>query len=205
MNRLGMILKIARVACISAFSATAYATAPSSDAIPPELKAVDADSRNVFINHPGRITLVIGTDQDSQDAARAAGKAMYPFQGLRNFRLIVIADVRDSIATWVPSLVLSRMRVSLDHEAFELKPYFLKNGNPDDPRKYSCAIADFNGTICPQLGWTKPSSHLRGILFGTDGRELERWDNIPDMTALQTEVRQALHGSPAGQSPHPAP
>jgi hypothetical protein len=160
-----------------------------------ELRAVDADSRNVLLNRPGKITLIIGTNQESQDGARAAGRAMYPFQGLPNFRLIVIADVRDSMATWVPSIVTSRMRVSLDHEAFELKPYFLKNGNTSDPRKFTCAIADFTGTICPQLGWTKPSPHLRGILFGTEGHELERWDNLTDMMALQNDVQKAIHES----------
>ncbi len=177
------------------------AAIPASDHYRLELRAVDADSRNVLLNRPGKITLVLGTNQDSQDEARLAGRAMYPFQGLHNFQLIVVADVRDSMATWVPSLVISRMRVSLDHEAFELKPYFLKNGNTGDPRKVTCAIPDFNGAICPQLGWAKPSSHLRGILFGSDGRELKRWEDITDMSALQNDVREALHGSLIKRSP----
>ena len=170
------------------------ADAPAQvDAAPGDLRAVDADGHNVFINHPGRITVVIGTNQDSQDGARAAGRAMYPFQGLQNFRLIVVADVRDSMATWVPSLVTSRMRVSLDHEAYEVKPYFVKNGNSGDPRKFSCAIADFSGTISPQLGWAKPTSDLRAIIFGTDGHVLKRWDALSDMKQLQEEVAKALH------------
>ncbi len=96
------------------------------------------------------------------------------------------------MATWVPSLVTSRMRVSLDHEAYELKPYFVKNGNSGDPRKFSCAIADFNGVICPQLGWAKPTSDLRCVIFGMDGRVLTRWEDLSDMKPLQDEVRKAL-------------
>ena len=165
-------------------------------AAPGEFRAIDADGHNVLINRPGKITVVIGTNQDSQDQARAAGRAMYPFQGMPTFRLIVIADVRDSMATWVPSLVTSRMRVSLDHEAYELKPYYLKNGNTNDPRKFSCAIADFSGVICPQLGWEKPTSNLRGIIFGTDGHVLKRWEDLSDLKELQDEVRKALHVAP---------
>ena len=166
-------------------------------AVPGEFRAIDADGHNVLINHPGHITVVLGTNQDSQDQARAAGRAMYPFQGVAAFRLIVIADVRDSMATWVPSLVTSRMRVSLDHEAYEVKPFYVKNGNANDPRKFSCAIADFSGVICPQLGWAKPTSDLRCVVFGTDGHELKRWDELSDLKELQDVVRTALHMGPA--------
>jgi len=157
-----------------------------------KFRAVDADNRTVLLNHPGVITLVLGTNEDSQDGARAAGIAMYPLQGRRDFQLIVVVDLRDSIATWVPAIVLAKMRSNLDHEAIELKPYFLKNGNKSDPRKSSYVIPDFSGTICPQLGWTGGSDDLRGILFGADGREIERWDKLEDMATLQTDVRAAI-------------
>jgi len=157
-----------------------------------KFKAIDADNKTLLINRPGLVTLLLGTSEDSQDAARAAGKAMYPLRGRPDFQLIVVVDLRDSIATWAPSIVLSRMRANLDDEAIALKPYFLKNGNKSDPRKSSHVIADFSGTICPQLGWTKGSDNLRGILFGADGREIERWDKIEDMTKLQTDVRAAI-------------
>ena len=157
-----------------------------------KFKAVDADNHSVFINKPGLITLLLGTNQDSQDAARTAGQAMYPFRGRPDFDLVVVVDLRDSIATWAPSIVLSQMRSNLDKEAIEIKPYFLKNGNKSNPRATSYVIADFSGTICPQLGWTGSSDDLRGILFGGDGREIERWDKIEDMAKLQTEVRAAI-------------
>ncbi len=138
------------------------------------------------------VTLLLGTSEDSQDAARAAGNAMYPLRGRPDFQLIVVVDLRNSIATWAPSIVLSQMRSNLDKEAIALKPYFLKNGNKSNPRTSSYVIADFSGTICPQLGWTSGSDELRGILFGIDGREIQRWDKIEDMTKLQNDVRAAL-------------
>jgi hypothetical protein len=185
--------------CVPASPAAAQTNAPSaypavSTAAPPlrKFRAVDADNHTILLNRPGLITLLLGTNEDSQDAARAAGKAMYPLRGRDDFQLIVVVDLRDSIATWVPSIVLAQMRSNLDHEAIELKPYFLKNGNKSNPRNSSYVIPDFKGTICPQLGWTESSDNLRGILFGADGREIERWDKMDDMAKLQTDVRAAI-------------
>ena len=157
-----------------------------------KFRAVDADNKTILLNRPGYITMLVGTNEDSQDGARAAGKAMYPFQGRADFQQIVVVDLRDSIATWAPSVVTARMRASLDEEAIELKPYFLKNGNKSDPRKSSYVVPDFSGTICPQLGWPTSSDNLRGILFGSDGREIERWDKLDDMTKLQADVHAAI-------------
>jgi hypothetical protein len=157
-----------------------------------KIKAVDADNHSIILNRPGLITMVLGTNEDSQDAARAAGKAMYPFQGRPDFQLVVVVDLRDSIATWAPSIVISRMRSSLDEEAIELKPYFLKNGNKSNPRYTTYVVPDFKGTISPQLDWPETSDDLRGVLFGVDGHEIGRWDKIDDMTKLDANVRAAL-------------
>jgi hypothetical protein len=157
-----------------------------------KIKGVDADNHLIVLNKPGKITLVLGTNEDSQDACRSAGIAMYPLQGRPDFQLIVVVDLRDSIATWMPAVVLSQMRSNLDHESGELKPYYLKNGNKTNPRDSAHVIPDFGGTICPQLGWPKTSDDLRAILYGADGREMKRWDKLEDMNALQTDVRGAI-------------
>ncbi len=172
----------------------AGATAAPAPAPLRKFRAVDADNHNIFINKPGLITLLLGTSEDSQEAARSVGKVMYPLQGRPDFQLIVVVDLRNSIAAWVPSVVLGQMRANLDREALALKPYFLKNGNKSNPRSTSYVIADFNGTICPQLGWTESSDDLRAILFGADGRELERFDKVDDMARLQTDSRRYQPG-----------
>ena len=157
-----------------------------------KVKAVNVDGKSVVVNRPGVITLLIGTGEDSQDGARLAGATVYPFQGRPDFQLVVVVDLRDSVATWVPSVVLSTMRSNLDHEAIGLKPWFVKNGNNSDPRKNQCVIADFSGTICPLLGWQEGSEALRGILFDADGMEIKRWSKLEDMAKMQEDVHAAL-------------
>ena len=146
----------------------------------------------VLLNRPGVITLLLGTNEDSQDEARIAGKTINPLQGRPDFQLIVVVDLRNSVAAWVPSVALEQMRSNLDREAITVKPYYLKNGNKSNPRNNAHVIADFSGTICPQLGWPEPSDDLRGILFGGDGREIKRWNKIDDMDKMQTDVRAAI-------------
>jgi hypothetical protein len=193
----------AAIFCVLASLASAQTnTAPVSPQVPGshpapyrKFHAIDADSHNVALNRLGVVTMLVGTNEDSQEGARAAGKAVYTYQGRSDFQLIVVVDLRDSIANWAPSIVTSRMRSSLDEEAVELKPYYLKNGNKSDPRKSSYVIPDFSGTICPQLGWTTTSDNLRGILFAPDGREIERWDNLDDMVKMQTDIHAAIQAA----------
>jgi hypothetical protein len=157
-----------------------------------KIKAVNVDNHTVVVNRPGVVTLLLGTNEDSQDEARAAGVSVYPFQGRPDFQLIVVVDLRNSVATWIPTVVLATMRSNLDKEAIGLKPYYVKNGNKGNPRSNSCVIADFSGTICPLLGWPEGSENLRGILFGADGNEIKRWSKLEDMAKLQNEVRDAI-------------
>lgn len=156
------------------------------------IRAVDADNHNILINRSGIVTALIGTSEDSQGAARQAGIAMYPFQGRRDFQLIVAVDLRSSLATWAPSIAISRMKSSLDDEAVELKPYYLKNGNRSNPRGSCHVIPDFNGKLFTELGWPETSSSLRAIVFGADGREYKRFDQLTDMNQLYNSVRSAI-------------
>ena len=165
---------------------------PPAPPLAPKIRQVDADNRTIILNRPGYISVVIGTSEDSQDAARRAGEAMYPFQGRPDFQLVVVVDLRDSIAAWVPSVVIDHMRRSLDEEALELKPFFLANGNKENPRRYLHVIPDFKGTVVPVFNWSGTPDELHGTMFGPDGRELKRWENIDDMVKFQGEVRAAL-------------
>jgi hypothetical protein len=177
------------VATVPAFAAPAPKAPPL---LAPKIKAVDADNHTIVLNKPGMISVIIGTSEDSQDAARRAGKAMYPFQGRPDFQLIVVVDLRDSIASWVPSVVIDHMRRSLDEEAIELKPYYLQNGNKENPRHLCHVVPDFKGTIVPQLNWSGTPDELHATMYGGDGRELKRWENVDNMEKFQADVRAAI-------------
>jgi hypothetical protein len=170
----------------------AAAPAPAVVPLTHKIKTVDADNHTIVVNKPGMVTLLIGTDEDSQDAAREAGRTVYPLRGRPDFQLIVVVDLRNSMATWVPNIVLGQMRASLDQEAVLLKPYYLKNGNKSNPRATSYVVADFNGSICPQLGWPNGADDLRGILFGADGHEIKRWDKLDKMNEMLADVWAAV-------------
>ncbi|MEJ0001428.1 MAG: hypothetical protein WDO13_21250 [Verrucomicrobiota bacterium] len=164
----------------------------------PTLTVTDADNHQLVLNAPGAVSVILGTSPDSQDAARRASLAMNPFQGRPGFRYIVTVDLRSSIAAWVPSIVIRRMQRSLDGQAAELKPYYLRNGNTQDPRPHCYLVPDFRGTVLPQLKWGGRSDQLHAIVYGPNGRELARWDNLTDLTKLQAVVRTAL-----GRLAHP--
>ncbi len=181
LRRTGVLLALGLLAPWPAFAAAVR-----------HFKALDADNHNITLNRSGVVTALIGTSEDSQQAARQAGIAMYPFQGRSDFQLIVAVDLRGSMANWAPSIAVSRMRSSLDGEAKELKPFFLKNGNRHDPRGYCHVVPDFDGKIFTQLGWPETSPDLRAIVFGADGREYRRFDKIDNMDLLFNAVRSAV-------------
>jgi hypothetical protein len=156
------------------------------------IKAVDADGHIRVLNRTGVVTALIGTSESSQDAARDAGVAMHPFQGRNDFQLIVAVDLRGSMANWAPSIARSRMRSSLDDEAVELKPFFLKNGNRSNPRGSCHVVPDFDGKLFTELGWPETSGTLRGIVYGANGREYQRFDQLTNLNLFYNSVRSAI-------------
>ena len=101
-------------------------------------------------------------------------------------------------------MAISRMKSSLDGEAVELKPYFLKNGNRGNPRSSCRVVPDFKGTLFAQLGWPQSSSDLRAVIFGSDGKEYKRFDKVDNMNLLFNTVRSAISDYVALRRAHAA-
>ena len=166
--------------CLSVLSAV---TAPA--AVPEAIGTEDADGRKQHLNAPGRISVVIASNQTLQERTRLAGSACDRFQGLPGFRAYVLVDLRGSMAHWAKGYTVRRMRKDLDAEAVRIAPWVRKNGSAEDPRTLVSAIPDFDGVVCRALGWEETGKNLRVVVFGRDGRVRKLWNNLEEYAELE--------------------
>ena len=59
----------------------------------------NCDGKIVTLNPEGKITVVMASSQPLAETTREFGRAMYPWQGLEDFRVIVVVDLRKSLGT----------------------------------------------------------------------------------------------------------
>ena len=156
------------------------------------LPATDVDDRPLILNAPGAVTAVISSSPDTQNATRDAGAQLDRYRGRADFRLVIVVDLRDSLAGIVGGYVRDRMKQNLDAEAIRLRPFYRANGNPHDPRADLEAIPDFDGKIVDSLHWDKDPAHLRVTVFGRDGHLLHHWDDLKDYRELDAVVTKEL-------------
>lgn len=156
------------------------------------IKAVDADDRTWILNKPGRVMVVIGNNIKTADEARACGKAMDEFQGVKNFRCLVVVDLRGSLAQMSKGYTQRRMQRDLDKEAERIRKFYKDNENHTDPRDEIGAVADFDGNVCKRLNWQPKQKELRVVIFGKDGKLAKRFDPANDFSAIQREVEVQL-------------
>jgi len=156
------------------------------------LPATDVDDRAVVLNAPGAVTAVISSSPQTEKATRDAGAQLDRYRGRADFRLVIVVDLRDSLAGIVGGYVRDRMKQNLDAEALRLRPFYRANGNPRNPRADLEAIPDFDGRTVDSLHWDKDPAHLRVTVFGRDGHLLRRWDDLKDYRELDTVVTQGL-------------
>jgi hypothetical protein len=149
------------------------------------IKITDADGRERALNGPGKVHVIIYSNEDVQDATRAAGKSLDKFQGLPEFRTVVVADLRGSLANLAPGYTQRRMIRDLDTEAQRITPFYRQNGNAGNPRPDISAVPDFKGDISARLGWKEPAGTLRVIVFDQRGKEVARWEDLRDYGPLQ--------------------
>lgn len=157
-----------------------------------EITTLDADGKKVSFNTPGRVTVILGSNEETQMQTRQSGRALDCYQGRPDFRVIVLVDLRKSLGNIVKPYVRMRMRNDLNAEALRVKPFYIQNGNNQDPRPDLSAIPDFDGTLCQQLKWSEPTHVMRVVVFGKDGKEWERWDDLKEYKLLKDSVTKAL-------------
>jgi hypothetical protein len=164
----------------------------------------NCDGQETLLNPKGQITVVMASSQALADTTREFGRAVYPWQGLEDFRLIVVVDLRKSLGSFVRSWTKGRMKADLDEEALALKPWFMARGNKSNPRQYLCAIPDFDGKATEALGWGTDDEVMKVKIFGKDGEKIWMSKNATTSEPLTAKLVELL-GPPAKTPPDAEP
>ena len=164
----------------------------------------DCDGKVVELNPADRITVVLASSQPLADTTREFGRALYGWQGRKEFRVIVVVDLRKSLGTLFKGWTVGKMKADLDEEAETLIPWYRANQNPNNPRPDLCGIADFDGKATESLGWGSDDTKMKVSIFGKDRNVV--WSNVNLRTpaSLQAEIEKLL-GKPVPTPPDAIP
>ena len=164
----------------------------------------DCDGKVVELNPTDRITVVLASSQPLADTTREFGRALYGWQGRKEFRVIVVVDLRKSLGTLFKGWTVGKMKADLDEEAETLIPWYRANQNPNNPRPDLCGIADFDGKATESLGWGSDDTKMKVSIFGKDRNVV--WSNVNLRTpaSLQAEIEKLL-GKPVPTPPDAMP
>ncbi|NBS05826.1 MAG: hypothetical protein EBS69_00180 [Verrucomicrobia bacterium] len=72
--------------------------------------AKDCDGNVVDLHPAGRVTVVMASSQTLADTTREFGRALYGWQGRKEFRVIVVVDLRKSLGTLFKGWTVGKMR-----------------------------------------------------------------------------------------------
>jgi len=164
------------------------------------INVTDVDGKSIVLNRLGGVTAVVYSNSAVQNETRATAKFFDPFHGRKEFRGIVVVDLRRSIGGWVKGMTLSIIRGDLEKEAKRVKPFYVQNGNPGNPRDDLGVVADFKGEVCPVLGWPQELKEVEVIVYGPDGKEAGRWQKNKDPEKIREVVKKLLDDMPKDSS-----
>lgn len=167
-------------------------------------KPKNCDGKPTDLNPKGKITVVMASSQPLADTTREFGRAVYPWQGLEDFRVIVVVDLRKSLGTLFKGWTVGKMKADLDEEALTLTPWFRARGNTNNPRAYLCAIPDFDGKATEALGWAANPEVMKVNLYGKEGEVVWSSQDAKSPKPL-TEKLKAYLGPPAPTPPDAEP
>jgi len=164
----------------------------------------DCDGKVVQLNPAGKITVVMASSQPLADTTREFGRAVYGWQGRKEFRVIVVVDLRKSLGTLFKSWTVGKMKADLDEEAERLVPWYRANKNPENPRGDLCGIPDFDGKATDSLGWSSDEKKMKVTIFGKNGDVI--WSEMDAVSpeAMKSEVKTLL-GDPVPTPPDALP
>lgn len=164
----------------------------------------DCDGKVVEFDPQGRITVVLASSQSLADTTREFGRALYGWQGRREFRVIVVVDLRKSLGTLFKGWTVGKMKADLDEEAERLIPWYRANQNPNNPRPDLCGIADFDGYVTNSLEWGSDEKKMKVMIIGKNGDVIWSEMDATSPKTMQDELRKLL-GDPVPTPPDALP
>ncbi|NBS13661.1 MAG: hypothetical protein EBT57_02430 [Verrucomicrobia bacterium] len=164
----------------------------------------NCDGKIVTLNPEGKITVVMASSQPLAETTREFGRAMYPWQGLEDFRVIVVVDLRKSLGTLFKGWTVGKMKADLNEEGETLQPWFRARGNKSNPRDVICAIPDFDGKTSESLGWGMDDRKMKVTLFGKDGMVIWSSKDVTSSSEVTRRLKELL-GPPAPRPPDAGP
>ena len=164
----------------------------------------NCDGKIVTLNPEGKITVVMASSQPLAETTREFGRAMYPWQGLEDFRVIVVVDLRKSLGTLFKGWTVGKMKADLNEEGETLQPWFRARGNKSNPRDVICAIPDFDGKTSESLGWGMDDRKMKVTLFGKDGMVIWSSKDVASSSEVTRRLKELL-GPPAPRPPDAGP
>ena len=162
------------------------------------------DGKIVTLNPEGKVTVVMASSQPLAETTREFGRAMYPWQGLDDFRVIVVVDLRKSLGTLFKAWTVGKMKADLNEEGETLQPWFRARGNMSNPREVLCAIPDFDGKTSDSLGWGADDRKMKVTLFGKDGKVIWSSKDVASSNEVSRRLTELL-GPPAPRPPDAVP
>lgn len=156
---------------------------------------INCDNQPTTLNPAGKITVLLASSQPLAETTRLFGRSIYGWQGQKDFRVIVVVDLRKSLGSWFKGWSVGAMKANLDEESEALVPWYRANGNRGIPRPDLCAIPDFDGKISESLGWGANEKIMKVTLFGKEGEEIWTSREALSPAPLQAELKKLL-GSP---------
>lgn len=151
----------------------------------------DVDGQPLIFDQTNQITVVVQSRESLQKRTRQAGITLYPLHAHTNWKLVIVVDLRDSLARMAKGYTGRRMQRDLDSEA-ETIHQIVTNRSLADLRQGLRGVADFDGKTSDALGFTHSESNLGAVIFNSKGEVHRRWNDLTNTSELQASLVELL-------------
>jgi len=154
-------------------------------------RVTDAFEVERVLAPPGKVSVLIYSNASLAAKTREAGNLFNSLLGRDDFQLIVVVDLRSSLAHWAPGYTRRRMQRDLQAKIDGLSPEIQSYHGGQWPRPDITAIPDFEGTLCQFLEWSEPLEQIQGVIY-SEGQMVFRWKGIPENNTLLSVAQAHL-------------